>query len=181
MRRSIGSASHARICSRRASSLSFLRASNIARRLGGRRAGLFFKRLFEDMQHRQILRTIRRPLTLQNICQRRDPQRRAQNIDCRGSIADAFVTAHSVDHRDEVQLKGIAIAHQPDEAGYRIERTKQGGLQVRTQGLELRTIRGILTNQEIEIDRGDRSPLQRRCGIPDENRLNPMLREKPGN
>ena len=152
-----GSANSRRIWSRNASSLSFLRASRAAFRDGLR----FRKRRLQNPQHGQIPRPASGLLALDDIRQSGDVQGGSAEPDHPGAFAQALERPDAVDGRHKVQLQPIAVPRHPQQPADRILGLQDHRFEVRRQRLQLLPIRRCPAIQEVEIDGGDGSALQR--------------------
>jgi hypothetical protein len=94
------------------------------------------------------------------------------------TASDAVKRIRAVDGRHEIQLQGVGIPLQTDQARHRIKRPEQHGVQIAAQGFQLLAIAACGSNQEIQIDgRYGRTVQRRRC-VSDENRFEPVLAQQ---
>src|SRR6266567_4401867 len=118
-----GKASHPRIISRRANSLSSLRALSRSALVI-----LFFflgKCGLEDVHYGQILWTARSFLTLNDISQASHEESRIAKADLNRALAESLYRSHAIYSAHEVKLQLIQIALDSEKITCRIKRTHE--------------------------------------------------------
>lgn len=97
------------------------------------------------------------------------PDRRALDLDRRCARSDAREGSETVNRRHEIELETIVFADHAVQVRCRVVRSKDRGPERSGEILELTKVVRCLPKQEVEVDRGHRRALERRCGVPNED------------
>ena len=137
-----GSASQRRIMSRRANSLSSLRALSRSALVI-----LFFflgKCGLEDVHYGQILWTARSFLTFDDISQASHQESRIAKTDLNRAPVESLYRSHAIYSAHEVKLQLIHIALDSEKIACRIKRAHEDRVKIACNGLQLTDICGSL-------------------------------------
>ena len=150
-------------------SLHWRMISSASSRFVGLRVFPLFEGFLEDMEHRNVLRAIRCPLTLDYIAESGDKNRLSIEINSNRAATQAVKRTYSVCLAGEVDAERCAL--NPKHGRERREGLSKRRFQLFRYKSQLRLIGGSVPVVEIEVECRYRRAVERSAGVADEDRF----------
>ena len=166
----MGFANRRRIWSSRSSSLWSFSAFSISAL-----AGFLAEGFFEDIEHGLVAWAVRSALTGDYIGERGKLNPLPADFKLNGPAADTAEGACAMDAGHEIDLKVIVITNQTDQIRSGIFGPEEDGIESSRDSLQLPRVCGCSPDEEIEIDGGYWSAMQRSGCIANQDRLKLVL------
>jgi len=141
----------------------------------------FAEGFFEDIHYSPVAGTIRSLLTGDDISQPGNDNPFFVKGHLGRAGAEAVEGTYAVDSGHEINLQAVIVADQAEKPRDRVVRLKDHCVQCLRDRVKFSKVCGCIANQEIEIDGGNRSTLERGGGVANQNRFEVLLTESAGN